>query len=623
MDNEKSEVKIGSRNSRRDAERLQSIHDFAVENGAVCSMGKAIDPADVMVSYGGEVKALENGKIGGYLVRFSSADDPDLTGEYFTPETDFGEFKSSPVLYHHGMDVKMGRRRLGAGELRKDDVGVWIEAQLELRDEYERAVYEMALAGKLGWSSGTAGHLVEQKGNQITAWPLGLDASLTPTPAEPRNGAIPLKSLITSPEDGGVPSAEVEQPKVAVTDATPAPVYVTNITNSNEVKTMELTQEQLADLINQTAIKAVEEFKKAEEPATIKAAANVEVVRDAADQPFASDGEFFQAVKNAALYPNRTDARLLSRSVKASGMSEGTPADGGYLVQSQTAAGIEERMYKTGEILSRIQNLPIGPNSNGMIFNAVDETSRATGSRWGGVRGYWLAEAGTKASSKPKFRQVELKLKKVAALCYATDELLQDATALAGWINRVVPEELKFQVEDAIFEGDGVGKPYGIMSSTALVTVTRDTGSTIVAADILNMWGRRWAGVNDYVWLVNQDAALKLPQMTIGQMPVYLPPGGLNNSGYGMLLGRPVIETEYNATLNTTGDIMLLSPSQYLSISKGGIQSASSIHVQFLTDETVFRFVYRFDGAPLWHSALTPFKGSNTQSPYVVLGSAT
>ena len=58
-------------------------------------------------------------------------------------------------------------------------------------------------------------------------------------------------------------------------------------------------------------------------------------------------------------------------------------------------------------------------------------------------------------------------------------------------------------------------------------------------------------------------------------------------------------------------------------IEKGGIESASSIHVQFLTDETTFRFVYRFDGGPMWSSTLTPFKGSNTQSPFVVLAAAT
>ena len=41
---------------------------------------------------------------------------------------------------------------------------------------------------------------------------------------------------------------------------------------------------------------------------------------------------------------------------------------------------------------------------------------------------------------------------------------------------------------------------------------------------------------------------------------------------------------------------------------------------QFLTDETVFRFVYRCDGQPAIASALTPYKGTgNTLSPFVAL----
>ena len=53
-----------------------------------------------------------------------------------------------------------------------------------------------------------------------------------------------------------------------------------------------------------------------------------------------------------------------------------------------------------------------------------------------------------------------------------------------------------------------------------------------------------------------------------------------------------------------------------------GIQSAASIHVAFTTAEQAFRFIYRVDGEPLWNSALTPFKGSNTQSPMVALSAS-
>ena len=183
-------------------ELVQEIHDKAVELGATC--GPAAEPempedaAKTLITFGGELKALGGGKFGGYLVRFSSPADPDLTGDYFTPETDFDMAfpGKSSVYFNHGLDAKMQRRKLGAAELRQDEIGIWAETILQERDEYERYIAQMAVSGKMGWSSGTASHLVERKGTgQITKWPLGLDASLTHTPAEPRNMVMPLKSF--------------------------------------------------------------------------------------------------------------------------------------------------------------------------------------------------------------------------------------------------------------------------------------------------------------------------------------------------------------------------------------------------------------------------------------------
>jgi hypothetical protein len=72
-----------------------------------------------VVAYGGTVKALPGGKLGGYLVTFGGTD---LSGEYFTKDTDFGEYGKLPVLYHHGLNSKIGTRRIGTAEITMDDV---------------------------------------------------------------------------------------------------------------------------------------------------------------------------------------------------------------------------------------------------------------------------------------------------------------------------------------------------------------------------------------------------------------------------------------------------------------------------------------------------------------------
>jgi hypothetical protein len=56
-----------------------------------------------------------------------------------------------------------------------------------------------------------------------------------------------------------------------------------------------------------------------------------------------------------------------------------------------------------------------------------------------------------------------------------------------------------------------------------------------------------------------------------------------------------------------------------LLIEKDGLQTDQSMHVRFLYNEQAFRFIMRINGQPIWQSALTPYKGANTLSPYVTL----
>jgi len=107
-----------------------------------------------------------------------------------------------------------------------------------------------------------------------------------------------------------------------------------------------------------------------------------------------------------------------------------------------------------------------------------------------------------------------------------------------------------------------------------------------------------------------------------GGAPVYLPAGGASGSPYSTLMGRPVMPIEQCQTVGTTGDIYLASFGKgYIYSQKGGIQSDMSIHVRFVYDESVFRFVLRIDGQPLMRSAITPYKGNDTLSHFVKLNS--
>lgn len=345
-----------------------------------------------------------------------------------------------------------------------------------------------------------------------------------------------------------------------------------------------------------------------------------------AQKPYSTFGDFLYAVYRAGCPDGETDKRLLE--IRAgSGMNESVPSEGGFLVQQDFAAELFAKTHDQATLLPRCRRIPIGPGKNGLKANRIVETSRATGSRWGGVRAYWTDEGALKHDTHPAFGQMDMRLNKLTGLYYATDELLEDVTALGAIATQAFTEEFAWLIDDAILNGTGGGQPKGIMSSGALVSVAAETGqvaTTIVAENIIKMWARMWArSWPNAVWLINQDCMPQLSQLSIAAgtagIPVYMPAGGLSTSPYGTLFSRPVIPIEQCATLGTVGDIVLADLSEYLIIEKGGIQSASSIHVRFVYDETTFRFVYRIDGQPLWNSTLTPANGSNTVSPYVAL----
>lgn len=347
---------------------------------------------------------------------------------------------------------------------------------------------------------------------------------------------------------------------------------------------------------------------------------------------FHSLGDQLQAIAGAAISGRESEMLQWESLAAATGSAQaGAPSDGGYLIQKDFATELFSRMSAAGSLANfPTRTIQIGPNSDGLKLNVVDETSRATGSRWGGVQVYWGAENDAATAKKPKFRQMELELKELIGLAYASNRLLQDASALESIFLQAFSEEMSFMKEDALINGTGAGQPKGILSTTggsATVSVTKEqgqAGNTVVYENLVKMYTRLWArSRQSAVWLINQDVEPQLMQMTLavgtGGVPVYLPPGGASAAPYGTIFGRPVVPVEYCATLGTVGDIILWDPTQYVTIEKGGMSADQSVHVRFTTNENTFRFITRCDGQPLWNSALTPFKGSNTQSPQITL----
>jgi len=337
---------------------------------------------------------------------------------------------------------------------------------------------------------------------------------------------------------------------------------------------------------------------------------------------------FRSAIIEAGRPGGNIDQRLLKvpETFAASGMSEAIPSDGGFLVEPTFAGELFRRSYEVGAVASRCRRFPVGVNSNGIKLPYVDETSRATGSRWGGIRVYRANEADTVAATKPKIGKLEINLEKLMGLCYITEEMMQDASQLDAYVRDGFSEEIAWALDNEIINGNGAGQCLGILNSAALVTVSKESGqtaATIIKANIDKMWSRCWArSRRNAAWFINQDIEPQLYSLVelvgTGGVPVYLPATGMSGNPYSTLYGRPVIPIEQCATLGTKGDIILADMSQFLLADKS-MRTDVSMHVRFIYDELCFRITYRVNGQPLWKTSLTPANGSNTLSPFVTL----
>jgi len=365
------------------------------------------------------------------------------------------------------------------------------------------------------------------------------------------------------------------------------------------------------------------QFERERQDVASGAASRVETVKDlAAEKPWESLGHWFQAVRRAAV-GGGFDPRL-GLQAAGTGMNEAVGVDGGFAVPMQYAPGIEKTMYTVGEILSRVDVRSI--DGNAITYNVLNETSRADGSRRGAVAGYWVDEGVAPTASSIKLAKMELKLRKVAALGYMTDELQEDASALSGELESAFVEELTFKTEDAIYRGGGTTQPIGFLNGPCLVTVSKETGQaadTILTTNLSKMWARLPArSKKQAVWLINVDCEPQLDELTLPSGTAGLQPRFVDYDSEGLLRikGRPVIAVEYAAGIGDLGDIALADLSQYRLIRKAsGVQTASSIHVRFTQGENTFRAIYRVDGQPVPRAAITPFKGSATLSPFVIL----
>ena len=348
----------------------------------------------------------------------------------------------------------------------------------------------------------------------------------------------------------------------------------------------------------------------------------IHVVEDRGKWGWKTMGEFGMAVRNAGRQGGSVDPRLVMNA-PTTYSSEGVGSDGGFMVPPDFRTEIWTKVNGEDSLLSMTDQNPTSRNT--IVFPA-DETTPWDSS--GGIQAYFESEAGQLTQSKVALKEKTIRLNKLTALVPVTEELMEDATGLDGYLRKKVGEKFDYKITSKIINGTGAGEPLGILNGASLVSVAKESGQgsdSLLAENLLKMYSRMYAPLRrDAVWLINQDIEPQLFQMALsvgtGGVAVYMPPNGLSGVPYGTLFGRPVIPTQACQTLGDKGDIMFVNLRQYMTAVKaGGVRTDVSMHLWFDYDVLAYRFIIRLAGQPWWSTYITPADGTNYLSWAVTL----
>ena len=330
--------------------------------------------------------------------------------------------------------------------------------------------------------------------------------------------------------------------------------------------------------------------------------------------------DFLGAVRNASY--GKMDPRLTQNAVTTYG-GESLGPDGGFLVPTDMRTAVLEAWGDDENLMARF---PVITTNSNLVTLVTDETTPHSAT---GITGAWTDEAGAISASKPVLKPVSIPLRKVAALVHLSDEMLSDSPAVASYVAKKMGQKLASLVSDAILNGNGNGKPLGIMASPAIVAVTRAAANKVRSEDVATMVSRLRPGAyGKSFWLMNTSVLPQIWTMVLGGsasgtgVPVFQP--NFKDSPYGTLLGRPIYVSEYCMDLTdaaaATGEILLVNPDGYgLAVRSEGLQTASTIGFAFDQGLQSFRATMRVGGTPLLSAAISRANGSETLSDFVKL----
>jgi HK97 family phage major capsid protein len=155
---------------------------------------------------------------------------------------------------------------------------------------------------------------------------------------------------------------------------------------------------------------------------------------------------------------NGDDDGLRGLELEGKSLSTAVNSDGGYLVDPQTSATVQSVLNATASVRAIASVVQVEATSYDVL---VDHTDVGAG---------WATEAGPQAETdSPQIDRITIGLHELSALPKASQRLLDDsAFDIEGWLAGRIADKFARAEAAAFVNGDGVDKPKGFLTHTAV-----------------------------------------------------------------------------------------------------------------------------------------------------------
>jgi len=352
-------------------------------------------------------------------------------------------------------------------------------------------------------------------------------------------------------------------------------------------------------------------------------------IEDDPHRGFKTFTEFAKSVKRASkglgvdqrlkgLYKtDDVDTKTAGATPTESGAAD---ADGGATLPPGFSAVVFDGVKGSDQLFPYIDALPITTRT--MTIPVVKHYDFSNTTATAGLVATYRTEGDIQPGSKMQWEKLSFSLKTLAALVPSTEELEEDTgVALGQFLQKEGARQINETISNNILNtvSGGVSP---ILGDASVHQSLRTTSNNIDFLDVVRVFARFYGDYSRAVWIVHPTTLPELADISSGNQNMFTP-AGVQGFPFNQLMGRPLIISQYAATLGSDGDLGLYDLSKYKAVYRSdGVSAAMSMHLYFDSFQNAYRFAFRWDAKPGLTTQITLKDGTTKVSPFSILNAS-